>query len=233
VLTSRRERLRTRGRFHCEAEERHTTYTYTDIRACCLNSARSAVRGCVRLRGVGAMGRRHTTACACECSMLAAVVRVCPPLPVSRRCGRCPNRHTPGVKTKHKCPASSGPRGWSGRTREVIRRRVLSARRTNKQAHGRTKAQQRTGAASHWHRPVRPCSLAAARQHPSPVGGAHYVAPSADLGFAEVHIRVRLHKLLEHILLALLIRRRQARGLLPLIIHHLLNRLPRVAIQVG
>ena len=56
---------------------------------------------------------------------------------------------------------------------------------------------------------------------------------SADLSFGEIHLRVLLHELFEHVLLALLVRRRKAGRLLALVIHHLLDGLARVAVQIG
>mmetsp|Transcript_4347 Transcript_4347/g.9414 ORF Transcript_4347/g.9414 Transcript_4347/m.9414 type:complete len:303 (-) Transcript_4347:164-1072(-) len=55
---------------------------------------------------------------------------------------------------------------------------------------------------------------------------------SANLRLAEIHLRMLLHKLLEHVLLSLLVGGGKARRLLPLIIHHLLHRLPRVAVEI-
>jgi len=55
---------------------------------------------------------------------------------------------------------------------------------------------------------------------------------SANLGLAEVHLGVLLHELFKHVLLALLVRRRQARRLLPLVVHHLLHRLARVSVEI-
>mmetsp|Transcript_5548 Transcript_5548/g.12094 ORF Transcript_5548/g.12094 Transcript_5548/m.12094 type:complete len:349 (-) Transcript_5548:261-1307(-) len=56
---------------------------------------------------------------------------------------------------------------------------------------------------------------------------------SAHLRLAEVHLGMLLHELFEHVLLGLLLARGQPSSLLPLIEHHLLDRLARVAVQVG
>ena len=51
-----------------------------------------------------------------------------------------------------------------------------------------------------------------------------------ELRLGEVHLGVRLHELLEDVLLALLVGRRLAHGLLALVVHHLLDGHARLAI---
>ena len=51
-----------------------------------------------------------------------------------------------------------------------------------------------------------------------------------ELRLREVHLGVRLHELLEDVLLALLVGRRLAHGLLALVVHHLLDGHARLAI---
>lgn len=54
-----------------------------------------------------------------------------------------------------------------------------------------------------------------------------------DLGLAEIHLGVLLLELLEDIRLLLLVRGWQAVLLLPLVVHHLLDHAPRLAVEIG
>mmetsp|Transcript_43231 Transcript_43231/g.90527 ORF Transcript_43231/g.90527 Transcript_43231/m.90527 type:complete len:232 (+) Transcript_43231:70-765(+) len=53
-----------------------------------------------------------------------------------------------------------------------------------------------------------------------------------EFAFRKVHFRMLLHKLLQHILLLLLLACRQTKSFLPLIIHHLLNGLTRISVEI-
>lgn len=67
---------------------------------------------------------------------------------------------------------------------------------------------------------------------------AHFPIPSSSstlsthLCIREIHLRMTLLKLLQHLQLALLLTRRLPHLLLPLIIHHFLHHTPRLPIQI-
>mmetsp|Transcript_48404 Transcript_48404/g.148916 ORF Transcript_48404/g.148916 Transcript_48404/m.148916 type:complete len:237 (+) Transcript_48404:135-845(+) len=71
-------------------------------------------------------------------------------------------------------------------------------------------------------------------RHAARTAAASGTSPgSANLGLGEVHLRVLLHEALEHVLLVLLVGGGQPGRLLPLIVHHLLDGLARLAVEVG
>mmetsp|Transcript_26783 Transcript_26783/g.63517 ORF Transcript_26783/g.63517 Transcript_26783/m.63517 type:complete len:217 (-) Transcript_26783:660-1310(-) len=54
-----------------------------------------------------------------------------------------------------------------------------------------------------------------------------------DLAIGEIHLGVLPLELLQNVELLLLVGRRQAHSLLPLVVHHLFDRLPRLAVEVA
>lgn len=56
---------------------------------------------------------------------------------------------------------------------------------------------------------------------------------SAYLGIREIHLRMLLLKLLQHLHLLLVVTARQSHLLLPLVVHHLLHHAPRLSVQIA
>ena len=66
---------------------------------------------------------------------------------------------------------------------------------------------------------------------PSPTPSTQPI-PSTHLSIREIHLRVTLLELLQHLQLPLLVARRLPHFLLPLVVHHLLHHAPRLPVQV-
>merc|ERR1712216_87971 len=61
---------------------------------------------------------------------------------------------------------------------------------------------------------------------------AHTAATIVDLRFRKIHLWMRSHELLQHVVLLPLVRSRLPKGLLPLVVHHLLHRHSCLPVQV-